>query len=69
MCISVLTCLQCCVIGRVYEAEIEEVDTENGTAAVTFASYGNAEVLPLHVLKPVEEGMSREEEGGKPKSK
>lgn len=55
--------------GQVYEAEIEEVDTENGTAAVTFASYGNAEVLPLHVLKPVEEGMSREEEGGKPKSK
>uniref|UniRef100_A0A8C1TRL6 Survival of motor neuron-related-splicing factor 30 n=1 Tax=Cyprinus carpio TaxID=7962 RepID=A0A8C1TRL6_CYPCA len=55
--------------GQVYEAEIEEIDTENGTAAVTFAGYGNAEVMPLHVLKPVEEGRSREEDGGKPKSK
>lgn len=69
MYIYVLTCLQCCVIGRLYEAEIEEIDRENGTAAITFAGYGNAEVLPLHVLKEVEEGRSREDKDGKPKSK
>lgn len=57
------------MIGRLYEAEIEEIDSENGTAAITFAGYGNAEVLPLHVLKEVEEGRSREEKDGKPKSK
>ncbi|KAK9959473.1 hypothetical protein ABG768_009598 [Culter alburnus] len=55
--------------GQLYEAEIEEIDSENGTAAITFAGYGNAEVLPLHVLKEVEEGRSREEKDGKPKSK
>ncbi|XP_077095418.1 survival of motor neuron-related-splicing factor 30 [Siphateles boraxobius] len=55
--------------GQLYEAEIEEIDSENATAAITFAGYGNAEVLPLHVLKEVEEGRSREEKDGKPKSK
>ncbi|NXS71007.1 SPF30 factor, partial [Pandion haliaetus] len=38
---------------RCYEAEIEEIDEENGTAAVTFAGYGNAEVTPLFNLKPI----------------
>ncbi|XP_059374742.1 survival of motor neuron-related-splicing factor 30-like [Carassius carassius] len=55
--------------GQVYEAEIEEIDNENGTAAITFSGYGNTEVMPLHVLKPVEEGRSREDKDGKPKSK
>ncbi|XP_074532027.1 survival of motor neuron-related-splicing factor 30 [Halichoeres trimaculatus] len=56
--------------GQVYEAEIEEIDRENGTAAVTFAEYGNAEVIPLQNLKAVEEGRRSEEDGGgKPKSR
>ncbi|KAM6922277.1 survival of motor neuron-related-splicing factor 30 [Lycodopsis pacificus] len=54
--------------GQVYEAEIEEIDRENGTAAVTFAGYGNAEVIPLLNLKAVEEGK-RSNEDGKPKSR
>ncbi|XP_052009295.1 survival of motor neuron-related-splicing factor 30 [Xyrauchen texanus] len=54
--------------GQVYEAEIEEIDGENGTAAITFSGYGNAEVVPLHALKATEEGGSRDEDG-KPKSK
>lgn len=55
--------------GQLYEAEIEEIDVENGTAAITFAGYGNAEVIPLHMLKAVEQGKSMNMEGGKPKSK
>ncbi|XP_067909117.1 survival of motor neuron-related-splicing factor 30 [Heterodontus francisci] len=56
--------------GQLYEAEIEEIDQENGTAAITFSGYGNADVLPLANLKPVEEGNDSEELGGdKPKSK
>lgn len=47
-----------------YEAEIEEIDRENGTAAVTFIEYGNAEVIPLQNLKVVEEGKRSEEDGG-----
>ncbi|KAG7511823.1 hypothetical protein JOB18_011493 [Solea senegalensis] len=54
--------------GQVYEAEIEEIDRENGTAAVTFSGYGNAEVIPLVNLKEPEEGR-RSDEDGKPKSK
>ncbi|XP_075997871.1 survival of motor neuron-related-splicing factor 30 [Genypterus blacodes] len=54
--------------GQVYEAEIEEIDKDNGTAAVTFMGYGNAEVIPLLNLKPLEEGKLRDEDG-KPKSK
>ncbi|KAM4591635.1 survival of motor neuron-related-splicing factor 30 [Odontesthes bonariensis] len=54
--------------GQVYEAEIEEIDRENGTAAVTFSEYGNAEVIPLQNLKVAEEGK-RSEEDGKPKSR
>lgn len=50
-----------------YEAEIEEIDRENGTAAVTFIEYGNAEVIPLQNLRAAEEGKSSED--GKPKSK
>uniref|UniRef100_A0A4W5PA07 Survival of motor neuron-related-splicing factor 30 n=1 Tax=Hucho hucho TaxID=62062 RepID=A0A4W5PA07_9TELE len=45
--------------GQVYEAEIEEIDGENGTAAITFSGYGNAEVVPLQNLKPAEEGKQR----------
>lgn len=52
-----------------YEAEIEEIDRENGTAAVTFAGYGNAEVIPLQNLKAVEEGKRSDEDGLKPKSR
>lgn len=53
-----------------YEAEIEEIDGENRTAAVTFAGYGNAEVIPLQNLKPSEEGRHSDDEGmGKPKSR
>lgn len=53
-----------------YEAEIEEIDRENSTAAVTFSGYGNAEVIPLLNLKPAEEGKRSDEDGsGKPKSK
>lgn len=55
---------------RVYEAEIEEIDRDNSTAAVTFAGYGNAEVIPLQNLKVVEEGKFATDDGsGKPKSK
>lgn len=42
--------------GQLYEAEIEEIDRDNGTAAVTFSGYGNAEVIPLHNLRALEEG-------------
>lgn len=53
-----------------YEAEIEEIDKENGTAAVTFLGYGNAEVIPLLNLKYVEEGKRPEDDGSmKPKSR
>ncbi|XP_060942952.1 survival of motor neuron-related-splicing factor 30 [Limanda limanda] len=56
--------------GQVYEAEIEEIDRENGTAAVTFSGYGNAEVIPLQNLKPSEEGKRSDEDGNmKPKSR
>ncbi|XP_068184168.1 survival of motor neuron-related-splicing factor 30 [Antennarius striatus] len=56
--------------GQVYEAEIEEIDRENGTAAITFSEYGNAEVIPLQNLKAVEEGKHRDDDGsGKPKSR
>ncbi|XP_047458480.1 survival of motor neuron-related-splicing factor 30 [Mugil cephalus] len=56
--------------GQVYEAEIEEIDWDNSTAAVTFAGYGNAEVIPLQNLKLVEEGKRFDEDGSiKPKSK
>ncbi|XP_029925722.1 survival of motor neuron-related-splicing factor 30 [Myripristis murdjan] len=56
--------------GQLYEAEIEEIDGENGTAAITFSGYGNAEVLPLQNLKQVEEGKRRDDDGiGKPKSR
>ena len=63
-----LTCLQTWFFDRVYDAEIEEIDEENGTAAITFISYGNAEVIPLQHLKPLEEGKLRDEDG-KPKSR
>uniref|UniRef100_A0A3P9DQ81 Survival of motor neuron-related-splicing factor 30 n=1 Tax=Maylandia zebra TaxID=106582 RepID=A0A3P9DQ81_9CICH len=49
--------------GQIYEAEIEEIDRDNGTAAVTFTGYGNAEVIPLQNLKAVEEGKLLEEDG------
>uniref|UniRef100_A0A2K5J0B1 Tudor domain-containing protein n=1 Tax=Colobus angolensis palliatus TaxID=336983 RepID=A0A2K5J0B1_COLAP len=53
-----------------YEAEIEEIDEGNGTAAITFAGYGNAEVTSLLNLKPVEEGRkAKEDSGNKPMSK
>lgn len=56
--------------GQVYEAEIEEIDHENSTAAVTFSGYGNAEVIPLQNLKVPEEGKHLEEDGNmKAKSK
>uniref|UniRef100_A0A8C4RZL0 Survival of motor neuron-related-splicing factor 30 n=1 Tax=Erpetoichthys calabaricus TaxID=27687 RepID=A0A8C4RZL0_ERPCA len=55
--------------GQLYEAEIEEIDEENGTAAITFLGYGNAEVIPLVNLKPAEEGKKSEEDGGKSKSR
>lgn len=70
MYLVILTCLQTLFFYRVYEAEIEEIDRENGTAAVTFSGYGNAEVIPLQNLKAVEEGKRSEDDGGmKPKSK
>jgi survival-of-motor-neuron-related-splicing factor 30 len=59
----VLTCLQLGFFDRVYEAEIEEIDGENGTAAITFSGYGNAEVVPLQNLKPAEEGKHSEDDG------
>lgn len=65
----VLIRLQCFVLCRQYEAEIEEIDSENGTAAITFIGYGNAEVVPLHALKAAEQARSSKEEGSKPKSK
>ncbi|XP_028323611.1 survival of motor neuron-related-splicing factor 30 [Gouania willdenowi] len=43
--------------GQVYEAEIEDIDRENGTAAVTFTGYGNAELIPLQKLKAADEGQ------------
>lgn len=52
-----------------YEAEIEEIDRENGTAAVTFTGYGNAEVIPLQNLKAAEEGRRNDDDGMKAKSK
>ncbi|XP_066538904.1 survival of motor neuron-related-splicing factor 30 [Hoplias malabaricus] len=55
--------------GQLYEAEIEEIDGENGTAAVTFMGYGNAEVVPLHTLKPAEQGKTSNDNAAKPKSK
>ncbi|EHB16249.1 Survival of motor neuron-related-splicing factor 30 [Heterocephalus glaber] len=56
--------------GQCYEAEIEEIDEENGTAAITFAGYGNAEVTPLLNLKHVEEErQEKEDSGSKPVSK
>lgn len=55
--------------GQLYEAEIEEIDNENGTAAITFSGYGNAEVVPLQALRVSEEGISRPQIDGKPKSK
>lgn len=55
--------------GQVYDAEIEEIDRENGTAAVTFSGYGNAEVIPLLNLKAAEEGKRDEDGSIKPKSK
>ncbi|KAL6478476.1 hypothetical protein MHYP_G00143110 [Metynnis hypsauchen] len=55
--------------GQLYEADIEEIDGENGTAAVTFLGYGNAEVVPLHMLRPAEQGKTSKEEAAKPKSK
>lgn len=64
-----LTRLQCSVLCRQYEAEIEEIDGENGTAAITFTGYGNAEVVPLHMLKAAEQAKSSKMEGSKPKSK
>ncbi|KAM9366006.1 survival of motor neuron-related-splicing factor 30 [Pholidichthys leucotaenia] len=56
--------------GQMYEAEIEEIDRDNSTAAVTFTGYGNAEVIPLPNLKAVEEGKRSDEDGTlKPKSR
>ncbi|KAJ8404868.1 hypothetical protein AAFF_G00332550 [Aldrovandia affinis] len=49
------------VDGQLYKAEIEEIDEENGMAAVTFKGYGNAEVIPLQSLKPAEQGVTSEE--------
>jgi len=48
--------------GQWYEAELEEVDVDNGTAAVTFSGYGNAEVVPLSGLKQPHEGHGPEDE-------
>ncbi|CAI9572660.1 unnamed protein product, partial [Staurois parvus] len=50
--------------GQWYEAEIEEIDEENGTGAITFLGYGNAEVTSLLNLKPVEEGRKTKEVSG-----
>ncbi|XP_055479206.1 survival of motor neuron-related-splicing factor 30-like [Psammomys obesus] len=52
--------------GQCYEAETEEKEEENGTAAVTFAGSGNAE----GIVKPVEEGRKAKGDSGcKPMSK
>ncbi|XP_044130722.1 survival of motor neuron-related-splicing factor 30 isoform X3 [Bufo gargarizans] len=50
--------------GQWYEAEIEEIDEENGTAAITFLGYGNAEVTSLLNLKQLEEGRKAKEDSG-----
>ncbi|XP_077311189.1 survival of motor neuron-related-splicing factor 30 isoform X1 [Lithobates pipiens] len=50
--------------GQWYEAEIEEIDEENGTAAITFLGYGNAEVTSLLNLKPLEEGRKTKDVSG-----
>lgn len=50
--------------GQWYEAEIEEIDEENGTAAITFSGYGNAEVTSLLNLRPAEEGKKSKDDGG-----
>ncbi|XP_036389390.1 survival of motor neuron-related-splicing factor 30-like [Megalops cyprinoides] len=55
--------------GQLYKAEIEEIDEENGTAAVTFLGYGNADVIPLQNLKVAEQGTHSEDERGKSKSR
>ncbi|KAK1329614.1 hypothetical protein QTO34_009796 [Cnephaeus nilssonii] len=55
--------------GQCHEAEIEETDEEKGTAAITFAGYGNADVTPLLNLKPVEGRKAKEDSGSKPMSK
>ncbi|CAG6016934.1 survival of motor neuron-related-splicing factor 30 isoform 1-T2 [Menidia menidia] len=56
--------------SQVYEAEIEELDRENRTAAVTFTRYGNAEVIPIQNLRVAEDGLRPEEDGSmKSKSK
>uniref|UniRef100_A0A8C4QLX2 Survival of motor neuron-related-splicing factor 30 n=1 Tax=Eptatretus burgeri TaxID=7764 RepID=A0A8C4QLX2_EPTBU len=58
--------------GQWYEAEVEEINADSCTAAVTFALYGNADVVALQSLKMVEEGQGKGSEdglGGKPKSK
>uniref|UniRef100_A0A8C5VQ46 Tudor domain-containing protein n=1 Tax=Microcebus murinus TaxID=30608 RepID=A0A8C5VQ46_MICMU len=55
--------------GRCYESEVEETDEENGTAALTFAGHGYAEVTPLLSLKPVEGRKAKEDSGNKPMSK
>lgn len=53
-----------------HETEIEEIDEESGTAAITFAGYGNAEVTPLLNLKPVRRRKEgKEDSGNKPMSK
>lgn len=66
----ILTCLQTWFFGRLYDAEIEEINRENRTAAITFSGYGNAEVIPLQNLKPLEEGKHSKEDGSaKTKSK
>lgn len=59
-----LTSLQPWSLYRWYEAEIEEIDEENGTAAITFLGYGNAEVTSLLNLKPLEEGRKAKEDSG-----
>ncbi|XP_077351684.1 survival of motor neuron-related-splicing factor 30 [Festucalex cinctus] len=55
--------------GQVYEAEIEEIDHENSTAAVTFTGYGNAEVIPLQNLKAVEDRRRLEDDLGLSRNK
>lgn len=56
--------------GQCYEAEIEKRDEENGTIAIIFAGYGNAEVILLLNLKSVEEGKKAVEDSGtKPRCK
>lgn len=66
---TVLTCLQTWLFCRVYEAEIEEIDHENSTAAVTFTGYGNAEIIPLQNLKAVEDRRRLEDDLGLSRNK